>query len=318
MSREFVEALWSWVLDLPSMLWEEYRLAVYFAAFAVVRAAGRTIHTGQTGLKFSFGRAVRVVEPGFYPLLPFLQTIKTLPTRSRTLDLPQQRVTNLDGLVFDVDANLVFRVTDIRKALIEIDDLDRGMRQMLGLGVQEVLRARQRRKMYCSPELDDDLRRNLEERLAPWGVTVERAGFSSITPSSQSVRVTQQRPRICERARHLAELRLSGVPREQALVLLGTARLPTGRTRTLHRQVRIHRRRRKMWKLLDEALAEGRLHADVLPRRYRGVIEERAFPAREEDPRKGSLITRFRLPWAPEDEPGIAKKKSKSKQKESA
>ena len=41
---------------------------------------------------------------------------------------------------------------------------------------------------------------------------------------------------------------------------------------------------------------------DVLPRRYRGVVEERAFPAREEDPRKGSLVRRIRMPWSKDSE----------------
>ena len=200
---ELFNSAWIWLLALPKMLWEEYSYAIYMAAVALVRAAGKTVESGQTGLKFSAGRVVREVEPGFYPLIPFVQVIKTLPTRSRTLDLPQQRVTNLDGLVFDVDANVVYRVTDMRKALIAIDDLGRGMLQMLGLGVQQVLRARERRNMYCSAELDEALAHNLAERLAPWGVTIERAGFSSITPSNRSVRVTQLRPRVLERARQL-------------------------------------------------------------------------------------------------------------------
>lgn len=287
---DLFDVAWAWLLGLPKKLWEEYSYALMMAAMAVVRAAGKTVETGQTGLKFSAGRVVREVEPGFYPLVPFLQVIKTLPTRSRTLDLPQQRVTNLDGLVFDVDANVVYRITDVKKALIEINDLGRGMLQMLGLGVQQVLRARERREMYCSTELDEALARNLAERLAPWGVTIERAGFSSITPSNRSVRVTQQRPRVLERARRLVALEQRGVPRPQTLALLGVTHAPITRTRSLRRLVRQSRRRRVTWKLLDTALAEGRLDPSILPRRYRGILEERARPAEEQDPRKGSLI----------------------------
>ena len=125
-------------------IWDEFSDEFVYVATvliaAIVRAVGVTVHTGQHALRFSFGRAGKVLEPGFHLLVPFLQVVRKIPTRSRTLNLPSQRVTNFEGLVYQVDANLVYRVVDVRKALIQIDDLVKGMLEMLGLGVQEVVR----------------------------------------------------------------------------------------------------------------------------------------------------------------------------------
>ena len=74
-----------------------------------------------------FGRARRELEPGFHLLIPFLQRARRMPTRSRTLDLPAQRVATHQGLVYHVDANLVYRVTDVRKAMIQVDQIEKGM-----------------------------------------------------------------------------------------------------------------------------------------------------------------------------------------------
>ena len=186
--------------------------ALYYigaVVLAIVRASGVTVKSGSTGLIYTLGRVDRqiprwlrpalplvrrvpflsgcprqVLEPGFHPMVPFLQQARRIPTRSRTLDLPAQRVATPAGYVFIADANIVYRVVDVRKALIQVDDLVRGMTQMLTLGVQEVLRAASVDQLRSGVGLDEALRANLEAKLAVWGVTVERAGFPTITPVS--------------------------------------------------------------------------------------------------------------------------------------
>jgi hypothetical protein len=292
-----LEGAFDLLRKLFGYLWEDYfeeiRYAAILITIAIVRAAGKTVVSGHTGLKFSFGRATREVAPGFHPLIPFLQVIRTLPTRDRTLDLPQQRVTTRDGLVYDVDANIVFRVVDVRRALIEIDDLDKGMIQMLGLGVQEVLRARERSSMYVSDDLDAALGATMTRRLEPWGVDVQRAGFTSIKPSPRTLRVTQLTSRVGERERMLALLEQRGVPRNQSLALLGASSMPRNRTRKLRRLELARRRARRVAVTLDAALETGTLTAEQLPPHWRGLYEERAYQGEPLDPRRNLL---FRLP----------------------
>jgi regulator of protease activity HflC (stomatin/prohibitin superfamily) len=263
-------ARWMW-----EDLYQQLSYVLVFLVAALVRAAGKTVQSGQTGLKFSFGRATRVAGPGFYPLIPFLQVMRIVATRDRTLDLPEQRVTTQDGLVYDVDANLVFRVVDVRKALIEIDDLDRGMHQVLGLSVQEVLRQRARGELHVSSDLDQVLARALAERLAPWGVEVRRAGFTSITPSDRTLRVTQLVAATDERARLYAALSASGAPPGAALALLGTQLFPVPRAHQLRRLALAQRRARRV----RAALAEAATPIDHrrLPLSLRLSYTERAY-----------------------------------------
>jgi len=253
--REAGAGLWRWLWANHS---QEITTALFVAAGALVRAAGRTVESGSTGLKFSFGRAVRVLGPGFYPLLPFLQVIRSLPTRSRTLDLPEQRVTTVDGLVYQVDANLVYRIVDVRKALVEIDDLGRGMLQVLGLAVQEVLRTRSRAELYASETLDRELSQLMARQLSPWGVAVEHAGFPTIHPSSETTRVTQLQALGGERVAVLGRLVAAGTGRRAGLVLLGTAVRIGPRTQRLAERARADRQRRRRTVLERRAADEAR------------------------------------------------------------
>ncbi|MFT7678498.1 MAG: regulator of protease activity HflC (stomatin/prohibitin superfamily) [Planctomycetota bacterium] len=228
-------------------------LFVVFAATAaaIVRAMGVTIRTGTTGLRFTLGRASKELAPGFHPLFPGLQSVKRIPTRSRTMDLPSQRVVNTDGLVYYSDANIVYRVIDVRRALIEIDDLEKGMRQMLTMGVQEVLRATDRHTISDTAALSEALLRNLEHRLEPWGVAVERAGFPSIGPSPRTLRITQLAKKVEERERTRDYLASSGVAAGMDLGLVGTRRMPRSRAKRAIAREQHQRRFKRLLKLLQ-------------------------------------------------------------------
>lgn len=288
------------VADLAGSLWRrvwaDYRTELFYALVAVVtavvRASGRTVLSGNTGLRFSFGRAGSEVGPGFHFLVPFLQVIRSLPTRSRTIDLPEQHVTTLDGLVYQVDANLVYRVVNVRKALIELDQLERGMLQVLGLSVQEVLRGRARGELYASEALDRELSQRMAGRLAIWGVTVERAGFQTIHPSRETMRVTQLAALGAERESALARLSALGLDLATGLALLGRSGRVLTRRRLLTERAHAERRIRKAAALErrreQEAQAKGekdRSRRGFFERQARKSLERRAKRSAE-----GSLV----------------------------
>lgn len=245
-SAGWLETALRWAREFIAFGWENHKrdviLALWATVWGITRLAGKTVQSGEVGLKFSFGRAVKVCEPGFYPLIPILQTIRVVPSRARTLDLPVQRLTTHSGLVVEVDANLVYRVLDPRKALIEIDSLERGMEQMLVLSVYEVISALEGHELRAGAELDEQLARVMSRRLEPWGVQVERAGFSTLHPSRETVRITQLGRRAATRAQALRAFAREASPAE-ALGLLGASQRFISRTRA-QRAVEQRARRR--------------------------------------------------------------------------
>jgi regulator of protease activity HflC (stomatin/prohibitin superfamily) len=211
----------------------EFLYAIAGSVWAVMRLAGKTVESGHVGVKFSFGRAVRTCEPGFYPLIPVFQVIRIVPSRARTLDLPRQTLATDDGLVFEVDANLVYRVADASKALVEVRDYEAALGQLLSLSVHEVLASRDRSALRVSRELDLALARAMQERVDAWGIAIERAGFTSIRPLQQTTRITQLRSRLRTRARVLDTLVQDELPAGLSLGLIGSPTRMTSRTRSL-------------------------------------------------------------------------------------
>ena len=263
--RSLLNGTWSW--------WDAFRVGFKESAFQFVqqnssvilialislgKATGMTVKSGHTGLLFSFGRAKQEITPGFRWLIPFLQVVRTVPTRQRTLDLPAQRVTTLDGLVYLVDANIVFRVVDVRKALIEIDDLLKGMRQVLVLSVQEVLRNTERDSLRVAEKTDKALEKAMAVLLEPWGVEVINAGFTSITPSPSTLPLVQLGMRVKTRARSLKQLN-EHLPEGLSLPLLGTPQRIITRSQVLTEREIVRRRHRGVRRVLRNELKRSGL-----------------------------------------------------------
>lgn len=239
-----VRTLWGWALGLLGWVWtlliEEIFSNVYLVAAAVYgffRALGVTVRSGSTGQRFTLGRADKRLDPGFHWLIPFVQRAKVVPTRSRTLDLEGQRIATRDGLVVVVSSNLVWRIVDVTKSLVEVDHLVQAMRDWLAVAAARVLSSTTRADLGGeggdggdggSRELDRRLEETLGELLAPWGVSVERAGFPTIAPSPRTALILQTRERV--RTRLAAHDTLGGGP--LGLLLAGARpELPARRSR---------------------------------------------------------------------------------------
>jgi regulator of protease activity HflC (stomatin/prohibitin superfamily) len=247
----------SWVWDAVEVIRFVLEIAVAFviayasahplqtalAILALLRQLGTTVQTGSKGVLFVWGHVRKELEPGFHPLVPLMMTVRKTPVRSITLELPHQRVTTADGLVYDVQPNIVYHVADPKRAVTEIDNLRHGIEAMLAVSAAELLRDLTRTEVLQVKTLEAELLVRVAKKVARWGVAVEQAGFTSIAPTKKTLHLTQLALRTAERERVLDKLSADGVPRTAAVALLGVERRlighATGRYRALHHSARL-------------------------------------------------------------------------------
>ena len=160
-------------------------------------------------------------------------------------------MTTLDGLVYEVEVHLVYRVVEIDRALIQIDDLVKGLREALVLSVQEVLRGIRREDLSGRRDLDGDLSSRIQDRCTPWGVSVIQASFGTITPSDRTLRVTQMRRLLRERQQIFDIYESRGLSRSTALALLGRTTFPFRRQLRAVRREESWRRERLLRRARD-------------------------------------------------------------------
>ena len=229
---------WAWHLLLS---WgRQHPASAILVAVAIVRSFGTTVQTGWAGVLFSFGRATKVLEPGFHPLIPIFQKVRQTPIRSITLDLPRQRVTTGDGLVFDVHANIIYRVEDPILALTAIDDVRKGILTLMPLLVLALMRQHDGDSLLTPHALDAELTTQAARSAGPLGRR-RRAG----RPRHHRADRADDAPDATRPAhrRAAALLGLAGdVPAEVVVALVTTGRVPQGRS-----HAKYHRRKHTVW-----------------------------------------------------------------------
>jgi regulator of protease activity HflC (stomatin/prohibitin superfamily) len=151
------------------------------------------VYDGQHALKFTLGRAQNVVGPGVHFKFPIVQRFRVVETKDTTIDLEPQIIQLRDDLVYEVGAKAVYQIVDLRKALIEIDNLVTGLKNRLVLTVQRVVRAQDRASVRDMARMIATVKEELRPVEEQWGVHFHEFGFSTFSPTPETLEITQLR-----------------------------------------------------------------------------------------------------------------------------
>ncbi|MEG2458498.1 MAG: slipin family protein [Raoultibacter sp.] len=160
-----------WLLfGMPSVL-----LAVAAAVLAwLATSAVHIVHQWEKVVVLRFGRFNRVSGPGLVFTVPIIEycTLR-IDQRVRATAFGAKETLTADLVPLDVDAALFWMVWDAEKACTEVGDFNlavelsaqTALRDAIGRGAVAEIALRRN-------QLDKELKRILEEKVAPWGVTI--------------------------------------------------------------------------------------------------------------------------------------------------
>lgn len=158
----------------------------FFKAFRFVRE-------GEQGIKLRFGKALRnkqgepkIINPGFVFLIPFVDTLKRHHVRQETIRFDHQQIMIQDGLIFNVNAIVIFRVKDIYKALFEIENLEYSIED-LGMGIlRDEVSKRNYTELEDTEKISESLLKVLRVKAEEWGIEFIQFKLTSCAPSTES------------------------------------------------------------------------------------------------------------------------------------
>lgn len=191
--------------------------------FQAVTGVFVVVYDGQHGLKFTLGRAQNVVGPGVHWKWPIFQKYAVRETKHTTLDLEPQVIQLSDDLVYEVDCKVVYQIVDLRKAMIEIDDLVAGLRNRVVMAVQHIVQQQDRQSVKDTERLTELVRADLRPVEVQWGVRILQFGFSNISPSPATLEITQLDLLAREKLTLYRMFRAEGLGDEAAVALISGA-----------------------------------------------------------------------------------------------
>jgi regulator of protease activity HflC (stomatin/prohibitin superfamily) len=140
---------------------------------AFLGANVRVLREYQRGVVFRLGRLQTPAGPGLRLLVPFVDRLVRVDLRTVTLTIPPQEVITRDNVPARVNAVAYFRVTDPIRAITEVEAYPVATSQIAQTTLRSVLgRADLDTLLAERDQLNDSLRRIIDEQTEPWGIKV--------------------------------------------------------------------------------------------------------------------------------------------------
>jgi regulator of protease activity HflC (stomatin/prohibitin superfamily) len=146
---------------------------VLVAIVAATAFSTRVLREYERGVLFRLGRLRPLAGPGLVLLLPFIDRLIRVDLRTVTLTIPPQEIITRDNVPARVNAVAYFRVVDPTLAITEVEAFPVATSQIAQTTLRSVLgRAELDTLLSERDELNDSLRRIIDEQTEPWGIKV--------------------------------------------------------------------------------------------------------------------------------------------------
>jgi len=170
----------------------------------------REVKQYERGLRFTFGKYTKLLEPGWRIVLPIVQKIEKVDIRVKAVDVPDQEAITEDNISITINAVIYYKVSDPAKAFIEVENFFYAISQL----AQTTMR-----NAVGEVKLDDLLknREEIAERIQtlvdkatdPWGIKVEAVELKDIVLPSDLKR-TMAKEAEAERERRAVIIQSEG------------------------------------------------------------------------------------------------------------
>ena len=130
---------------------------------------------------FRLGRLQRPRGPGITIIIPVIETMRRVDLRTITMDVPPQDVITKDNVSVKVNAVVYFRVIDVNRAVVEIENYLYGTSQLAQTTLRSVCGEGDLDDLLINREkLNIRLQEILDHATDPWGIKVSMVEIKHI------------------------------------------------------------------------------------------------------------------------------------------
>jgi len=131
----------------------------------------------------------RVKGPGLIFVLPFLEKIRRIDTRTRVFEIPPQQILSTDSVTLTVDAVIYYRVFDPVRAACRVLDFNQSVRSLAASTLGSVLGTYTLSQLLAErEEIAKTVMKTFRTACDPWGVTVERVEVKNLSVARDMVK----------------------------------------------------------------------------------------------------------------------------------
>lgn len=162
---------------------------IIVAALIIVPMIFKILREYERGVVFTLGKFTGVKGPGLIILVPFIQQMVKVDTRTVVMDVPSQDVISRDNVSVRVSAVVYFRVLEPGKAIIQVENFQQATSQLAQTTLRSVLGRHELDEMLSERDkLNKDIQNILDRQTDVWGIKVSNVEIKHIDIDESMIR----------------------------------------------------------------------------------------------------------------------------------
>jgi regulator of protease activity HflC (stomatin/prohibitin superfamily) len=158
----------------PSFIFIILGASVFFSAVKI-------LNEWERGVVLRLGRCVGIRGPGLILLLPFIEKLVRIDTRTVTMDVPSQDVITQDNISLKVNAVIYFRVVDPEGAVTRVMDYYFATSQLAQTTLRSVLGQYQMDEVLAHRDkINHAVQEILDKATVAWGIKISTVEVKNI------------------------------------------------------------------------------------------------------------------------------------------
>ncbi|MBU0585931.1 slipin family protein, partial [Candidatus Micrarchaeota archaeon] len=144
-----------------------------FIGIPLVLSSIKIVMQYEKGIIFTLGKFSGVANPGLTIIFPIVQSMRKLDTRILTIDIPKQEVMTKDNVPIMVNGVVFFKVEDVEKAVLKIQDYKYSLSQYAQTALRDIIGNKEMDVVLSNrDEVAGEIQAIVDKETDEWGLDV--------------------------------------------------------------------------------------------------------------------------------------------------
>ena len=156
----------------------------------VLLSSIKQINQYQRGIKYTFGKFTKIMEPGLNLVIPIFQSYDKVDIRTKAVDVPEQEAITKDNISVKINAVIYYKIFDASKAVLAVQDYYYAVSQLAQTTMRNVVGSVTLDELLGEREkLSNQICQIIDEATDPWGIKVENVELKDVALPEEMKRV---------------------------------------------------------------------------------------------------------------------------------
>ncbi len=168
----------------------ELLFPLLFIVLVIILCSIKQIDQYERGIKFTFGKFSKIMNPGWSLVLPIFQSYKKVDIRTKAVDVPEQDAITKDNVSVRINAVIYYKVFDASKAVLEVENYYYAVSQLAQTTMRNAVGEVSLDELLSEREvISNKICAIIDKATDPWGIKVENVELKDVALPEEMKRV---------------------------------------------------------------------------------------------------------------------------------